>query len=229
MAIRKPLVVISGSTSELPPGDTVEGVVLTTTLTAGSGLSGGGSLSSNQRVDVSLAAAPSGLIFVGNRLGIDGAAQASGNAALSSAATAQASGNAALNSATTAQASGNAALSSAALKLPLSGGVVSGQFAQNIVSLGLNGSGINTALGNYFTATLSGNSTVVISGTPTGVVYSFAYEVNHQTGTIAWPTAVSWPYAVAPTLTTGKTHIFMFITDDTGTNWRASSLINYTT
>jgi len=76
MAIRKPLVVISGSTSELPPGDTVEGVVLTTTLTAGSGLSGGGLLSSSQRVDVSLAAAPSGLIFVGTKLGIDGVTQA---------------------------------------------------------------------------------------------------------------------------------------------------------
>ena len=157
------------------------------------------------------------------------AALASGNAALISAASAQASGNAALVSAASAQASGNAALVSAALKLPLSGGVVSGQFAQNIVPIGLYGSGINTALGNYFTATLSGNSTVVISGAPSGVAYSFAYEVDHQTGTITWPAAVSWPSATAPTLTTGKTHIFTFVTDDSGTNWRAASLINYTT
>jgi hypothetical protein len=159
-------------------------------------------------------------------------ALSSGNAALVSATSAQASGNAALVSAASAQASGNAALvlgATAALKLPLSGGVVSGQFAQNIVPIGLYGSGINTALGNYFTATLSGNSTVVISGAPSGVAYSFAYEVNHQTGTITWPAAVSWPSATAPTLTTGKTHIFMFVTDDSGTNWRASSLINYTT
>jgi hypothetical protein len=113
MATRKPLVVVSGVLSELIPGDTVEGVVLTTALTAGSGLSGGGSLSSSQRVDVSLAAAPSGLIFVGNQLGLDGTAQASGNSALSAAATAQASGNAALASAATAQTSGNAALSRA--------------------------------------------------------------------------------------------------------------------
>ena len=55
MAIRKPLVVISGSTSELPPGDLVEGVVYTTILTAGSGLSGGGSLSINQRIDAQIA------------------------------------------------------------------------------------------------------------------------------------------------------------------------------
>lgn len=149
-------------------------------------------------------------------------ALASGNAALTSAATAQASGNAAL-------ASGNAALSSAALKLPLSGGVVSGQFAQNIVALNLNGSGINNSLGNYFSATISGNSTVVISGTPSNVSYSFTYKVDHQTGTITWPAAVTWPAATAPTLTTGKTHLFIFVTDNNGSTWRASSLVNYTT
>lgn len=76
MTTRKPLVIVSGVFSELPPGDNVEGVVLTTTLTAGSGLSGGGLLSSSQRVDVSLAPNPSGLIFVGDSLGIDGVALA---------------------------------------------------------------------------------------------------------------------------------------------------------
>lgn len=154
---------------------------------------------------------------------------ASGAAALSTANQALASGNAALTSAATAQASGNAALSSAALKLPLSGGVVSGQFAQNIVSLGLNGSGINSALGNYFTAIISGATTVTINGSPSNVAYSFAYEVNHQTGTITWPAAVKWPSNTAPTLTTGKTHLFMFVTDDSGSTWRASSLVDYTT
>ena len=82
MAIRRPLVLVSGSSSELPPGDTVQGVVLTTSLTAGSGLSGGGALATDQRIDISLATNPSGLIFVGTKLGIDGSALASGNAAL---------------------------------------------------------------------------------------------------------------------------------------------------
>lgn len=154
---------------------------------------------------------------------------ASGAVALSTANQALASGNAALVSASLAASSGNAALSSAALKLPLSGGVVSGQFAQNIVSLGLNGSGINSALGNYFTAIISGATTVTINGSPSNVAYSFAYEVNHQTGTITWPAAVKWPSNTAPTLTTGKTHIFMFVTDDSGSTWRASSLVDYTT
>lgn len=154
---------------------------------------------------------------------------ASGTAAYSTAYSALNSGNVALASGNAALTSASSATATANTKLPLSGGVVSGQFAQNIVALGLNGSGINTALGNYFTATISGNSTVIFSGAPSNVSYSFTYEVNHQTGTITWPGSVSWPSATAPTLSTGKTHIFMFVTDDNGTNWRASSLINYTT
>jgi len=158
------------------------------------------------------------------------------NQALSSAATAQASGNAALAladvagiAATTALSSGNAALASAATKYAISGGVVSGQFAQNVVSLGLYGSGINCSLGNYFTATLSGATQVVITNPPASVAYGFTYEVAHQTGTITWPAAVAWPAATPPTLTTGKTHLFMFVTDNSGTTFRAAALIDYTT
>jgi hypothetical protein len=129
----------------------------------------------------------------------------------------------------TARASGNAALVSASTKLPLSGGTVSGQFTQNIVALGLYGSGINCSLGNYFTATLSGATQVVISGAPSSVAYSFTYEVRHDTGTITWPTAVEWPSDTAPTLTTEKTHLFIFVTDDGGSRWRGAGLVDYDT
>jgi len=94
MVLRKPLVTISGVTSELPPSDTIEGASVGS-LTAGSGLAGGGSLASNQRVDVSLAAAPSGLIFVGNQLGLDGVAQRTADTALASGIAAQTTANAA--------------------------------------------------------------------------------------------------------------------------------------
>ena len=82
MAARKPLVIVSGLFSELPVGD----------------------------IAVELAAAPSGLIYVGSKLGIDGSAQISGNAGISAAVTAQASGNAALVVGNNALSSGNAAL-----------------------------------------------------------------------------------------------------------------------
>ena len=184
----------------------------------------------NKRVDV-------GVLDVRYTLTASGtAAQSTANTALASGNTALASGNAALvladvagTAATTALSSGNAALASAATKYAISGGVVSGQFAQNVVSLGLYGSGINCSLGNYFTATLSGDTQVVITNPPASVAYGFTYEVEHQTGTITWPAAVAWPAATPPTLTTGKTHLFMFVTDNSGTTFRAAALIDYTT
>jgi hypothetical protein len=117
MASRRPLVLVSGVTSELPSGDTVVGANAGT-LVAGSGLDGGGALTGGTvTVNASIAPAASGLIFVGDALGIDGSAIASGNAALASASTALASGNAALVSSATALASGNAALTSSAAAL----------------------------------------------------------------------------------------------------------------
>lgn len=86
MAQRRPLVVVSGVTSELPTGDTITGASAGT-LVAGSGLIGGGALGGTTTLDVAIAANPSGLIFVGDGLAIDGSAQASGNAALGLAAT----------------------------------------------------------------------------------------------------------------------------------------------
>jgi len=122
MASRKPLVIVSGLFSELPVGDSLS--------------------------TVELAVAPSGLIYVGAKLGIDGSAQISGNAGISAAVTAQASGNAALvvgtsafasgnaaqSTANTALASGNAGISSAILKLPLSGGTLTGDLTLNAQS-----------------------------------------------------------------------------------------------
>jgi hypothetical protein len=77
MAARRPLVLISGVLTELPPGDGVLGGE----ITAGSGLAGGGLLNPTARFDVNLAPNPSGLIFVNGALGIDGKAEASGLAA----------------------------------------------------------------------------------------------------------------------------------------------------
>lgn len=98
MVLRKPLVIISGLSSQLPPGDTIEGAAVSSVATAGSGLAGGGAVGSNFRFDVVLAPNPSGLIFTpgASGLGIDGSALVSGNAALTVAVPALASGNAAL-------------------------------------------------------------------------------------------------------------------------------------
>jgi len=155
-------------------------------------------------------------------------ALASGNAALSNAVPALASGNAALTDASVAQASGNAALVYADTKYAISGGLIDGQIRTVVTALGLNGSGIPCTSGNYFTAILSGDSSVYFTGVP-AASYGLTYEVQHDTGTITWDSSIKWPADTAPTLTTGKTHLFMFVTDDTGTTWRGASQVDYTT
>jgi hypothetical protein len=114
MANYLPLVIVSGVTTELPPGDTTIGLTLGSVV-AGSGLEGGGSLSTSARLDVALAPNPSGLIFVGDKLADDGASLRTGEEALASGLAAQAnitaalaSGNASLNLSDSAIASGNA-------------------------------------------------------------------------------------------------------------------------
>ena len=88
---------------------------------------------------------------------------------------------------------------------------------------------VNCSLGNYFTKTISSNSTFTFSNVPAaGTAYAFTLEVTHTSGTITWPAAVVWPTNTAPTLTTGKTHLFVFITDDGGTRWRGAALADYT-
>lgn len=86
---------------------------------------------------------------------------------------------------------------------------------------------IDCSLGNVFTKTINGASTFTVSNVPASRSYAFTLELTHTSGAITWFSGVVWPGGTAPTLTTGKVHLFMFFTDDGGTTWRASSLINY--
>ena len=83
---------------------------------------------------------------------------------------------------------------------------------------------------NYFAKTISSDSTFTFSNVPNpgfSVAYSFTLELTHTAGTVTWPASVKWPGNVLPSLTTGKTHLFMFVTDDGGSRWRGSFLSNY--
>jgi len=103
---------------------------------------------------------------------------------------------------------------------------VAGTYAQTVVAV--SALDIDCSTGNYFTKTINGNSTFTVSSIPASRAYAFTLELTHTSGTITWFSGVEWPAGTAPTLTTGKTHLFLFVTDDGGTRWRASSLINYT-
>lgn len=87
---------------------------------------------------------------------------------------------------------------------------------------------IDCSAGNYFTKTINGASTFTVSNVPSSRAYAFTLELTHTSGTITWFSGVEWPSGTAPTLTTGKTHVFLFVTQNGGTRWRASSLTNYT-
>lgn len=104
---------------------------------------------------------------------------------------------------------------------------LSGSYSANAVAVAA--LDINCSLGNYFTKTINGNSTFTVSNVPASRNYAFTLELEHTSGSITWFSGVEWPGGTAPTLTTGKTHLFIFQTDNGGTRWRASSLTNYTT
>lgn len=88
---------------------------------------------------------------------------------------------------------------------------------------------IDCSAGNYFTKTINANSTFTVSNVPSsGTAYSFTLELTHTSGTVTWWTGLEWPAGTAPTLTAGKTHLFVFVTDDGGTRWRGASLVDYT-
>jgi len=104
---------------------------------------------------------------------------------------------------------------------------VNGSYAGNIVAV--SALAIDCSAGNYFTKTISANSTFTFGTVPSSRAYSFVLELTHTSGNVTWPTSVAWPASTAPTLTTGKTHLFVFVTDDGGTRWRGASLVDYTT
>jgi hypothetical protein len=102
---------------------------------------------------------------------------------------------------------------------------LSGNYGQNIVAV--SALSIDCSSGNYFTKTISADSTFTFDSVPASRAFAFALELTHTSGAITWPTTVKWPKDTPPTLTTGKTHIFIFITDDGGTRWRGASLVDY--
>lgn len=87
---------------------------------------------------------------------------------------------------------------------------------------------VDCTAGNYFTKTINSNSVFTFSNPPSSRSYSFTLELTHTSGSVTWPTTVKWPADTTPSLTTGKTHLFMFVTDDGGTRWRGAALVNYT-
>jgi hypothetical protein len=102
---------------------------------------------------------------------------------------------------------------------------LNGNTAQNIVAVAA--LDVDCTLGNFFTKTIAANSTFTFSNPPASRAYAFTLEIVHTSGTITWPTTVRWPGNTAPTLTTGRTHLITFVTDNGGTIWYGAPQTNY--
>jgi hypothetical protein len=103
---------------------------------------------------------------------------------------------------------------------------VSGNISQNIVAVAA--LDIDCSLGNFFTKTISANSTFTFSNVPASRAFAFTLELTQTSGTVTWPAAVRWPGGTAPSLTTNRIQLFTFVTDNGGTVWLGASQTNYT-
>ena len=121
-----------------------------------------------------------------------------------------------------------AGVSTFAAQIEANGGTkITGSQTSNISAMGANA--VDCSAGNYFTKTITGATTFTFTNVPTGVAYTFTMEVTlNGSNAITWPGTVKWPADTAPTITDGKTQLFVFLTDDGGTRWRGSSLVDYT-
>ena len=121
-----------------------------------------------------------------------------------------------------------AGVSTFAAQIEANGGTkITGSQTSNISAMGANA--VDCSAGNYFTKTITGATTFTFTNVPTGVAYTFTMEVTlNGSNAITWPGSVKWPADTAPTITDGKTQVFVFLTDDGGTRWRGSSLVDYT-
>lgn len=116
----------------------------------------------------------------------------------------------------------------AAAQSPVFSGAVdfaSGSLRQNAVAIVA--LAIDCAAGNYFTKTIAADSGFTFANVPAGKAYSLTLELTHTAGNVAWPASVVWSAGIAPQLTIGRKHLFVFLTDDGGTVWRAAALIDY--
>lgn len=88
----------------------------------------------------------------------------------------------------------------------------------------LSGTSIDISSADYFTKTLSANTTFTFTNPPpSGQVGSFALEVTGtSTYTITWPASIKWHEATTPDApANGEKDLYLFLTIDGGTTYFA--------
>tara|TARA_R100001463_G_scaffold6055_2_gene20035 strand:- start:1087 stop:1515 length:429 start_codon:yes stop_codon:yes gene_type:complete len=106
---------------------------------------------------------------------------------------------------------------------------VESRYEQKVVSYSVGNTNIDIGTNNYIVQQVDGNITFAFTGSfvTSGYAQSWVMEIDHVSGTITWPAAVKWPSDTAPTLTTGKKHLFFFVTDNSGTSINGACIKDY--
>jgi hypothetical protein len=105
----------------------------------------------------------------------------------------------------------------------------SNNYYMNVVSISTGSPAtVDLTKGNYFTYTTSGATTFTVSNIPaSGNLVTFAIKIyggGVSAPTITWMTGTKWPSAVAPSASS-NTDLWVFMTDDGGTNWRGQQVM----
>ena len=104
--------------------------------------------------------------------------------------------------------------------------LINQRFTRQVITV--SGTTLDCSLGNYFIKTISGNTTFSFTNPPvSGIAYAMTFELTHNSGIVTWPLSVRWPSNTAPVLSTGVTHVFVFVTDDGGVRWRGTAHADY--
>jgi hypothetical protein len=88
------------------------------------------------------------------------------------------------------------------------------------VQSAISASNIDCSLGNYYSKTISGATTLTVSNVPTsGTAYSMILDLTNSGSNITWWSGTKWAGGTAPTLTTSGRDVLGFFTYDGGTTW----------
>lgn len=103
---------------------------------------------------------------------------------------------------------------------------VNGSYRSNITAVAA--LDIDCSAGNYFTKSISSNSTFTFSNVPSSRAFGFVLRLSITgTPTITWPASVLWPDGLEPSWSSGAVNLYVFTTDNGGSVWRGAALTDY--
>jgi len=85
---------------------------------------------------------------------------------------------------------------------------------------------INLAIGNYHTKTIASNQAFTLDNCPSDG-FSVIIRLTVTSGIVSLPTSVVTPDSVPYTLTAGRKHLLMLVTENRGVNWLMAAATNY--